>query len=187
MRVLGCDPGFTGCAAVFGHPSGGVSNWPKLLGLHDFQTLGEGGGKRLDILAFQSFVQDWRPDHAYIENATAMPAIPDEHGHRRGMGAGTMARYMRCAGHIEATVVCCGITPVMVMPAQWKRRLGLTGPNKRNSIDLAIDLVPDAARWLKRKKDHNRAEAILLAVYAAMRTDMIELKAAGGDGEKIEF
>lgn len=179
MRVLGVDPGFTGAAAVFGHPSGGVSNWPKLIALHDFQTVGDGGAKRIDVLAFQSFVQDWRPDHAYIENANAMPAIPDDKGHRRGMGAGTMARYMRCAGHIEATVVCCGITPVMVMPAQWKRRLGLVGPDKRDSIELANELCPDAARWLKRKKDHNRAEAVLLAIYAAVRADMIELKQAG--------
>lgn len=181
--VAGIDVGFTGSAAIFGHPSGGVSNWPRLIDIYDFQTVGDGGSKRIDILHFQSWLLDHRPGRAYIENANAMPSIPDAKGVRRGMGAGTSARYMRCAGHIEATVACSGVEATMVGPAVWKRALGLVGPNKNNSIDLALDLCPDAGKWLKRKKDHNRAEAVLIAVYGAMRNDIIELRAANGKTE----
>lgn len=189
MRVGGIDIGFTGAAAAFGHPGGGVSNFPRVLDVYDFQTVGEGGGKRIDITHFQSWVLDNKLTRAYIENANAMPAIPDETGKRRGMGAGTMARYLRCAGHIEATVACCGVEASLVMPGPWKKFFGLVGRNKNKSIEIALDLCPEARRWLPSKmrkgvetdvqKYHNRAEAILIAVYGAVRMDMIELKPAG--------
>jgi crossover junction endodeoxyribonuclease RuvC len=117
------------------------------------------------------------PDRAYIETATAMPAIPDSHGHRRGMGAGTMARYMRAAGAIDAAVELAGLHIVHVMPAQWKRAVGLVGPNKRDSLAVIRATYPaDAGRWFSRQKDHNRAEAALIAMYGAARADMIDLK-----------
>ncbi len=159
---------------MFGH--GGVSNWPKIIDLYDFRTVGDGGGKRIDILHFFGWLQGLGEIHrAYIENAMLMP---DRQG--RKMGGGSGGRYMRCAGHIEATVACAGIEIVMVMPAQWKRALRLTGPDKRNSLDLAKELCPDASSWLTRKKDHNRAEAALLAVYGASRAEMIEINFADG-------
>lgn len=48
------------------------------------------------------------------------------------------------------------------LPLQWKRKLGLLGEDKEASRQLAINLFPIAARYLRRKKDHNRAEALLL-------------------------
>lgn len=179
MKVCGIDIGFSGAAALFGHPDGAVSNFPRVLDIYDFRTVGDGGGKRIDITHFQSWLLDCRPDRAYIENATAMPSIPDKFGVRRGMGAGTAGRYMRCAGHIEATVACCGIEATMVSPGPWKKFFGLVGPNKDNSIDMILDLCPEAGRWLKLKKHHNRAESALIAVYGATRMDMIDIKARG--------
>lgn len=52
------------------------------------------------------------------------------------------------------------------IPQQWKRKLGLLGKDKEASRQLAIDLFPIAARYLRRKKDHNRAEALLLIEWA---------------------
>lgn len=175
MKVLGIDPGFTGAAVVFGH-DGGVSNWPRVLAHHEFRTVGEDGAKRIDIKTFHGWLLSQGELHrAYVENAMLMPDLAG-----RKMGGGTGGRYMRCAGHIEATVVCAGIEIIMVMPAQWKRRLGLIGPKKGNSLDLARALCPDFADRLKRKKDHNLAEAALIAVYGASRADMIDLHPSGG-------
>ena len=185
-RVCGIDVGFTGSAALFGYPDGAVSNRPRVLDVYDFKAIGDAGAKRIDILSFRDWLLVSRISLAYIENANAMPSIPDKTGKRRGMGAGTSARYMRCAGHIEATVACCGIDVVMVSPSPWKRALGLVGPNKGNSISLALELCPEARKWLPSKvrkgvatdvqKFHNRAEAVLIAIYGAARADMIDLK-----------
>lgn len=119
------------------------------------------------------------PQIAYIENATAMPAIPDEAGNRRQMGAGTTARYMRAVGSIEATVALCGIDVVLTMPGQWKRRMTLSGPDKTDSLTLIRGMYPEVAEtWFKLQKHHNRAEATLISIYGAMRCEMIDLLAA---------
>lgn len=190
MKSAGIDIGFSGAAALFGHPEGGSSNFPRVLDVFDFTTVGDGGSKRIDILAYQAWMQWAKPDRAYIENANAMPSIPDKTGKRRGMGAGTSARYMRCAGHIEATTVCCGVESTLIMPGKWKGFFGLVGPKKDQSIGMAIDLCPEARQWLPTKtvkgvesdvqKYHNRAESILIAIYGAVRMDMIDLR--GRDG-----
>ena len=177
MRILGVDVGLSGAAAIFGH-RGGPSNFPGLLSCIDLPTTGEGPARRIDCRALAAWLAEWRPEHAYIENATAMPAIPDQFGNRRGMGAGTMARYMRAVGQTEACVDLSGADIKLVMPAVWKRRFGLVGPDKGNSLDVARDFFPaEAATILKRQKDHNRAEACLIAVYGAERIGIINLSA----------
>lgn len=179
MRILGVDVGMGGAAAVFGH-RGGPSNFPQVLDVYDMRTVGEDGAKRIDVLHFHLWVREFMPDRAYIENAMLMPSRPGPDGARRGMGAATGGRYMRSAGHQEAAVACAGVEVTLVSPAPWKRFFGLVGPNKNQSIERAIELCPEAARWLSRKKDHNRAEAILIAVYGAVRMGLVDLEAVTG-------
>lgn len=185
-RCAGIDVGLSSaCIAVFGH-DGGISNFPKVLGVLDIPTTGEAGGKRIDVRTLWEWIGRFDVNIAYVENATAMPAQPDKFGNRRGMGGASMARYMRACGAIEAAVTLAGVESVLVMPAVWKRALGLLKADKSQSIALALSLCPEARAWLPTKtrkgivtdvqRWHNRAESILIAVYAATRTDMIDLK-----------
>ena len=152
---------------------------PEILGIFDVPTKGDGPAKRIDGQSFFDWLEKMEPDIAYIENANTMPAIPDQFGHRRGMGIASAGRYMRAAGALENTVDLFGIDTVLVQPAVWKRSLGLIGENKTGSLDLIRGLYPNVAdQWFKRKKDHNRAEAVCLAIYGAARTDLIQLKMA---------
>jgi len=63
--------------------------------------------------------------------------------------------------------LCWATTPnfQIVSPRKWKRFLGLTS-DKDTSRELAITYFPGMMPLLKRKKDHNRAEALLLAYYS---------------------
>ena len=175
-KILGIDAGLSsGAAAIYGYD--GNASLPTLIAVTNLPTRGEGPSKRIDVMAFQRWIWLHEPSFAYIENANAMPAIPDASGHRRGMGAGTMARYLRAAGATEACVELCGVDWASVQPGVWKRALGLIGPNKGNSVDLARQLFPErAATWFKFKNSHNKAEACLIALYGAVRTDMIDLR-----------
>ncbi len=56
-----------------------------------------------------------------------------------------------------------------VMPAVWKRALGLTGADKSASRGRAQALFPQVRGDLQRVKDHGRAEALLLAEWARRR------------------
>jgi crossover junction endodeoxyribonuclease RuvC len=58
----------------------------------------------------------------------------------------------------------------LVRPAKWKKALKLDR-EAETSLCLARELYPDSQSFLKRKKDHNRAEAILLAHYWLMTNE----------------
>ena len=53
----------------------------------------------------------------------------------------------------------------LVAPQSWKARFGLRGPDKDQDRLCALRTVPSAAHYLERKKDHNRADALLIAVF----------------------
>jgi hypothetical protein len=177
-RCAGIDVGLSsGAAAVYGFD--GRSNRPALLAVTRIPTTGEGAGKRIDVWAFQRWLMQQDIDCAYIENATAMPAIPDKFGKRRGMGAGTMARYMRAVGAIESCVTLSGIDSVLVMPGVWKKAVGLRKATKNESVILAREVFPEhAATTFKFLNSHNIAESALLSLYAAARCDLVSLRIA---------
>eukprot|EP00210_Caulerpa_lentillifera_P006577 g6282.t1 len=54
-----------------------------------------------------------------------------------------------------------------VRPCIWKKQLNLSSKKKDASRELAKQLFPESEQLLKRKKDHGRAEALLLAAYGA--------------------
>ena len=55
----------------------------------------------------------------------------------------------------------------LVSPSMWKRDVGLYGREytKEDSRSLALELFPELAGELRRKKDHGRAEALLIAAW----------------------
>jgi hypothetical protein len=70
-------------------------------------------------------------------------------------------------GLITGLFISQGIQYERVSAATWKRSLGLTKAGKEGSMALARQLFPQAAeKYLKRKKDHGRAEALLIAAWA---------------------
>lgn len=69
-------------------------------------------------------------------------------------------------GVIRAVVEVLRLKPQWVVPVVWKRRYGLVGDagaDKSAARLKALELYPNAD--LQRVKDHNRAEAILIARF----------------------
>lgn len=66
--------------------------------------------------------------------------------------------------------VCRSMAPIFgikmetIMPSVWKPKMGITY-DKEVCRARAIELYPASYDYLKRKKDHNRAEALLIAKY----------------------
>jgi crossover junction endodeoxyribonuclease RuvC len=56
-----------------------------------------------------------------------------------------------------------------VVPTVWKKAMGLAGKDKEAARLKACGLFPHAG--LSLKKDHNRAEALLLADYLRRRSN----------------
>jgi hypothetical protein len=59
----------------------------------------------------------------------------------------------------------------VVKPQAWKLALGLSGKktSKDDSIEMAKMVFPESEDMLQRKKDHGRAESLLIAAYGHAR------------------
>lgn len=167
MIVIGIDPGLTGAVAVMDHQGVRV--------VFDIPTMPVPGagpkamiktkvdGHKLLSLLLQS-----------CPAAEGKPTMVLEQVHARATGnegrGNTMqaqASLMRTLGAIETVAECMKWPTKYVSPQSWKRKFGL-GKEKSQSLETARRLHPEAAADLKRVKDHNRAEAVLLAHYGLL-------------------
>lgn len=159
MLVISTDPGLTGAISLLCSQRG-------LLECEDLPTCGNGQstGKMLrwiDCDALQELLTHWaarygfaeQSVHAVIERPIPMPTLP----------AQTVASQFDTFGVIRA-LVAGKVTPngmTIVNPRDWKKFFGL-GTDKDESIACALRLYPSADKLLARKRDHNRAESVLL-------------------------
>ncbi len=157
MDLMAADPGLSGGLCFV---QGG-----KVVELLDMPTLPDGSNRQVDVMAVCRRIDKWKPKHCIIENVQPMPSIPGADGLRRGMGAASSFRFGFAVGQIRAVAVCYGMEVRLVHPQSWKRWAGLKGPDKEQSRQKALVLMPSAAPWLGLKKHHNKAEALLLALY----------------------
>ena len=160
--VLAIDPGLTGAVALlidgeYGH-------------VRDLPVQAKRSGKReLDpgtLLDLLTELLDHAPDArvvGVIEQVAAMP----------GQGVSSMFSLGDTYGVCRAALTLHAHEMVYVSPAVWKRAFGLTKV-KEYSLTLARRRFPAARDQLRRVKDHNRAEALLLAHYTALELEKEE-------------
>jgi crossover junction endodeoxyribonuclease RuvC len=154
VKILGIDPGIHGGLALVEINDGAA---PVLVDAIDIPVTGVKAKERVDVPAIRAWIQQHRPDHAYIERAQALPK----------QGASSGFKYGRATGAIEAVIACCEIPITIVEPATWKKFHHLRGGDKQISRQRALQLFPAMHALLARKRDHGRAEAALLAIYGA--------------------
>jgi crossover junction endodeoxyribonuclease RuvC len=97
---------------------------------------------------------------ALIEKVHAMP----------GQGVSSMFSFGRAAGIVEGVLAGLSVSFELIPPATWIKSMRTFG-GKDGSRQRAQELFPDYAHLFARKKDDGRAEAALLACYAAERED----------------
>jgi len=152
VEVIGIDPGTSGALAA-------LSASAELLALADMPTLTAGNGRAVvDALALSDWLRQHRPARGvWVEQVAAMPT--DSRVAAFSFG--------RALGVIECCCLLSGLPLHRVQPAAWKRAAGLpAGAPKAASIEAARRLLPGSAPHLTRAKDHNRADALLIAMYA---------------------
>jgi crossover junction endodeoxyribonuclease RuvC len=81
----------------------------------------------------------------------------------KGQGIVSSGRFMRAFGAIGAIAEICCDNVQYVIPQVWKKAMGLTR-DKNESLAAARIAFPTATLLLK--KDHGKAEALLIAEYA---------------------
>jgi hypothetical protein len=169
MLALGIDPGMSGGLAVVEITQldgGGFSR--RIRGANEIPVVGDAKHRQVNVAE----VRDWlstfgKIDRAFMENARAMPSIPDKFGVRRGMGATSSFNYGRAVGRLETVVLMMGIPLTPIEATSWKKFFSLRGSDKEASRQLVLHRYPSEAGLFNFKYHHGRAEAVLVAEFGA--------------------
>jgi crossover junction endodeoxyribonuclease RuvC len=161
--IIGVDPGLSGAVA-------GVDHAGAFVGVHDTPTLtlrvARGTRHDYDVPGMCALLGPYVGAglHVVIEESQPMP------------GQGVRSMFTCGFGY----GLWCGILAALqvpytpIRPAVWKKHFGLS-KDKEASRLRAQQLFPAAD--LRRKKDHGRAEALLLAHWALADSCHVSLSA----------
>ena len=83
---------------------------------------------------------------------------------RPGQGVTSMFSFGTSYGIIQGIIATLGFRLTFVTPQEWRKKMGVP-KGKDGSRQRILELRPDLASKFARKKDHGRADAVLLALY----------------------
>ena len=150
MVKLGIDPGLSG-AVVAILPTGEIE-------FHDMPILEVKKKQTLDYAGLAHILRRYASRgecNAAIELVGSMP----------GQGVSSMFKFGQTYGAALATLVTLQIPYRTVTPPVWKKVYHLIGCDKDESRARALELFPAAVDYLRLKKHHGRADALLIAEY----------------------
>ena len=90
-----------------------------------------------------------------VEQVSAMP----------GQGVTSMFNFGQSFGVLKGVCAAMQLPIFFVRPAKWKKYYDLINSQKDSSRVKAIEMFPKFSSMLSRKKDTNKADAILIANY----------------------
>ncbi|XP_039024138.1 Holliday junction resolvase MOC1, chloroplastic-like isoform X2 [Hibiscus syriacus] len=154
--VIGIDPDLSGALALLKTDSFGCSTQVFDSPYLPVQV-GNRVRKRLDARSIVHLVKSLEAPIAYIEQSIPFPKDGKQGWWSGGFGYGLWIGIL----------VASGFSVVPVSSLSWKKEFELTGAGctKDDSRRVASTLFPTLSDMLKRKKDHGRAEALLIAAY----------------------
>lgn len=161
---IGIDPGINGAiAAIFADGTYHVDSVPSVI-LND--------KRNFDPSAMAALIKKYGcASEIFLESVHAMP----------GNGAVSMFFFGRGFGIWEGVLGALNKKHTLISPQQWKKgypelapvkgdprtRAQIKAAAKKNALILARNIFPKISHLLKREKDDGRAEALLMALYAA--------------------
>ena len=155
MLVIGIDPGISGSICFFQDG--------KINDVVEMPTMTEGKKNKKQVNGSQIFNEisnrikkfDKQDIKVIIEQVSAMP----------GQGVTSMFNFGQSYGILKGICSAMQLPMYFVRPAKWKKYFNLINSEKDASRTKAIEIFPYFAYQLSRKKDSNKADAILIASF----------------------
>ena len=155
MYIIGIDPGISGAICFF--------NQGKVLDVIEMPTMAEGKKNKKQVNGNQLFneiksrLSEIRQEQisVVVEHVNAMP----------GQGVTSMFNFGQSFGVIKGICSAMQLPIHFIRPTKWKKYFNLINTSKDASRSRAIELFPKISDKLKRKKDSNKADAILISSY----------------------
>ena len=153
MRTIGIDVGLNGAIAV-------IDN--NFVGVYDIATIKVKDKTKIDASKVADLLRTLANGSSdvmvVIEAVHAMPR----------QGVVSMFGFGVSYGIIQGICAALNLSVRMVTPQSWKSSyVNFIGHEdaKNRARELAIEYFPSLAQHLERKRDHNRADALLIAKY----------------------
>ena len=159
MKIIGIDPGLSGAIAVLENN--------KVLNIFDMPVMSEGKKNKrqlnsaLLVNLIKENIQNNEEVAVVVEQVNAMP----------GQGVTSMFNFGQSFGILKGICSAMQLSVYFVRPAKWKKYFNLINSEKDASRTRAIEIFPYYSSHLSRKKDSNKADAILIASFFFERCD----------------
>ena len=155
MLIIGIDPGISGSICFFEDG--------KIIDVVEMPTMTEGKKNKRQVNGSQIFNEISQRIHktenheirVIIEQVSAMP----------GQGVTSMFNFGQSFGILKGICSSMQLPMYFVRPAKWKKYFNLINSQKDASRTKAIEIFPYFSRQLSKKKDSNKADAILISSF----------------------
>ncbi len=155
MLIIGIDPGISGSICFF---ENGI-----IKSVVEMPTMTDGKKNKKQVNSSQIFNEiserilkmDKKNIKVVIEQVSAMP----------GQGVTSMFNFGQSFGVLKGICSAMSLPVYYVRPAKWKKYFNLINSEKDASRTRAIEIFPYFSAQLSRKKDSNKADAILISSF----------------------
>ena len=155
MLIIGIDPGISGSICFFEDE--------KIIEVIEMPVMTEGKKNKKQVNGAQIYneflkrINKKKDDEVrvVIEQVSAMP----------GQGVTSMFNFGQSFGILKGVCSAMQLPMFFVRPAKWKKYFNLINSQKDASRTRAIEIFPYFSTQLSKKKDSNKADAILIASF----------------------
>ena len=154
MLIIGIDPGISGSICFFKDG--------RILEVIEMPVMTEGKKNKKQVNGAQIYNEflkriNKKDDEVrvVIEQVSAMP----------GQGVTSMFNFGQSFGILKGICSAMQLPMFFVRPAKWKKYFNLINSQKDASRTRAIEIFPYFSTQLSKKKDSNKADAILIASF----------------------
>ena len=155
MIIIGIDPGISGAICFLKNGT--------ILDVIDMPIMTDGKKNKKQVNGSQiyneikSLINENGKDNlkVVVEQVSAMP----------GQGVTSMFNFGQSFGILKGICAAMQLPIYFVRPAKWKKYFNLINAEKDASRTRAIEIFPYYSSNLSKKKDSNKADAILIASF----------------------
>tara|TARA_B100000900_G_C20441447_1_gene659207 strand:+ start:182 stop:673 length:492 start_codon:yes stop_codon:yes gene_type:complete len=154
MLIIGIDPGLSGSICFFEDG--------KILDVIEMPVMTDGKKNKKQVNGSQIYNEILKRVDAthkdvrvVIEQVSAMP----------GQGVTSMFNFGQSFGILKGICSAMQLPMFFIRPAKWKKYFNLINSQKDASRTRAIEIFPYFSAQLSKKKDSNKADAILIASF----------------------
>ncbi len=155
MLIIGIDPGISGSICFLDNG--------KILEVVEMPIMTDGKKNKKQVNGSQVYneinqrIKQFEKNQirVVIEHVSAMP----------GQGVTSMFNFGQSFGILKGICTAMQLPMYFVRPTKWKKYFNLLNSEKDASRTRAIEIFPYFSSQLSRKKDSNKADAILIASF----------------------